>query len=567
MKDIPRPEHPNPQWERKSWKNLNGKWEFEFDFGRSAIDKKFWEKEKLESTIVVPFCPESRLSGIGYTDFIDGVAYKKKFCLTDDELSGRVFLHFGAVDYEATVFINGNYAGMHKGGYTSFCFDITDHVKTGDNEIFVAVSDDVRSGLQPAGKQSVKYASAGCDYTRTTGIWQTVWLEFVPEAYVKSAKYYTDIDNKKLIAIFETVGKGTLDIRAEFEGRCVAGTSLLSNGGTVTAQLDIDDMHLWEVGKGNLYDLYITYGNDSVKSYFGMRSIRFEGNKFLLNNSPVFQKTVLDQGFYPDGIYTAPTEAELIRDIDISMNMGFNGARLHEKVFEARFLYYCDKKGYMVWGEYPNWHFDHSKGRATEIYMNEWSEAIERDFNHPSIIGWCPFNETWGYVEAEEKNSLLSSIYKLTKRLDTTRPCIDTSGHYHVIKDIYDIHDYEQDPKLFKERFDSLSNGSHKEHITKEGPFYGVEYTGQPVFVSEYGGIQWNIDDDSGWGYGEAPKSEQECIERFKGLTEALLQNESVFGLCYTQLYDIEQEHNGLYTYERKPKFDVEIIRKILEKD
>lgn len=567
---IPRPEHPTPQWERKNWRNLNGEWEFEFDFGKSAKSRKIWENKHLDNKIMVPFCPESKLSGIGYTDFINGAVYKKDFKITKEELLGNVLLHFGAVDYKSEIYVNGSFAGEHKGGYTSFSFNITHLLKEGVNTLFVIVEDDVRNGLQPAGKQATQYASSGCDYTRTTGIWQTVWLEIIPKEYIKSAKFYPDIENGTLAIQGETEGAQILNIQADFKGKCVATSKIKSSGGFFTTELKLSELHLWDVETPNLYDITFSYGDDVVKSYFGMRSTEFKGTKFLLNGKPLFMRTVLDQGFYPDGIYTAPTDNDLIKDIEISKALGFNGARLHEKVFESRFLYYCDKLGYIAWGEYPNWKLEHSNPLATEIYMNEWQEAIERDFNHPAIIGWCPLNETWGYEEQSEKNALISSIYKLTKRLDPTRPCIDVSGNFHAVSSVYDVHDYTQDVTEFTNRWDGFSK------LKKEGKKIDVEYFGEgqfspklpeykqePVFISEYGGIQWNTNDNSGWGYGTAPKSEQEFIQRYKGLTTALLKNPDICGFCYTQLYDIEQEINGLYTYERTPKFDVKTFKKI----
>lgn len=580
---IPRPEHPMPQWERTTWQNLNGTWEFEFDFGTSAIERKLWEKDKFDREILVPFCPESRLSGIGYTDFINGVAYRRHFELTAKELTGKTLLHFGAVDYLTDVYVNGTYAGQHKGGYTSFTFDITDLVKEGDNTLFVAAKDDVRSGLQPKGKQADKYASSGCDYTRTTGIWQTVWLEFVPQTYIKSAKYYADPLSSCLTVTGITEGAGTLTLTAQWEGKTVATKTIASKGGCFTTQLELSEVHLWEAGKGGLYDLLLTYGEDSLKSYFGMRTTRFEGRKYLLNDKSLFQRMVLDQGFYPEGIYTAPTDADLIKDIELSYAAGFNGARLHEKVFESRFLYHCDRLGYLVWGEYPNWGLDHANPQATEIYLNEWTEAMERDFNHPAIIGWCPFNETWGYWENKEKNALLSSIYKLTKLLDPTRPCVDTSGNFHAITEVYDIHDYDQNVISFKNRWDGFAqlikdqNGVIEStdealktdilvHGERHVPFFDQAYHNEPIFVSEYGGIQWVKNSVEGWGYGQAPKTEEEFFARYKGLTDALLDNGEIFGFCYTQLYDIEQEINGLYTYEREQKFDINIIKTINER-
>ncbi len=577
--NIPRAEHPNPQWERETWKNLNGPWEFEFDFGCSAVERRLWEKERFDREILVPFCPESRLSGIGYTDFINGVAYRRNFELSQEELSGRVLLHFGAVDYEASVYINGTLVGSHKGGYTSFCFDITKHVVPGPNTLFVAVKDDVRSGLQPKGKQAHLYASSGCDYTRTTGIWQTVWLEFVPERHIQSAKYYPDPANGKVTVTGLVQGQGTLQLTTLWEDKPVGEAALSVEDGFFTVQLDLSETHLWEPGKGGLYTLLLSFGEDRVKSYFGLRTAKFQGRKFLLNGKSLFQRFVLDQGFYPDGIYTAPTEEDLVKDIQLSFAAGFNGARLHEKVFEARFLYHCDRLGYLVWGEYPNWGLDHAHPLSTETYLNQWSEAVERDFNHPAIIGWCPFNETWGYREEREKNALLSSLYKLTKRLDPTRPCIDSSGNYRILSEVYDIHDYDQDTQSFQARWDGLTDriretggvipaedpffNSAPEGPSGRAPFFNQPYDNQPIFVSEYGGIRWPDDTVEGWGYGNAPATPEEFFARYKGLTEALLNNPEIFGFCYTQLYDVEQEVNGLYTYGRAQKFDISLIQKI----
>jgi len=591
--NIPRAEHPMPQWERKTWKNLNGTWEFEFDFGVSAMERKIWEKEKLDQEIIVPFCPESKLSGIGYTDFIPAVAYRRTFCITETELAGKTLLHFGAVDYEAAVYINNKQVGTHKGGYTSFSYDITSYVQAGENTLFVYVKDDVRSGLQPKGKQAHRYASSGCDYTRTTGIWQTVWLEFVPNAYIKYAKYLPDIVNQTLTVTGVTEGAGSLTLTASWEGKTVASRTIICKGGAFSTELAISELHCWEAGKGGLYDLTLTFGEDTVKSYFGMRSTRFEGKKYLLNEKTLFQRTVLDQGFYPDGIYTAPTDADLIKDIELSYAAGFNGARLHQKVFESRFLYHCDRLGYLVWGEYPNWGLKYAHPQATEIYLNEWRESVERDFNHPAIIGWCPFNESWGYSETEADNTLISSMYYLTKQLDPTRPCIDTSGidptvrhvmkvNHPVVAEIYDVHDYTQNQKVFKDRFDSFTKAIREADISeanglvfergidKNDPvfaeFFYHPYFGQPIFVSEYGGIRWVENALEGWGYGESPKTAEEFFARYKDLTDALLDNEEIFGFCYTQLYDIEQEINGLYTYDRQQKFDISIIKAINER-
>ena len=560
MKNIPRCEHPNPQFERASWLNLNGEWDFEFDFGNSAYETGILSKEEWSKKIVVPFCPQSKLSGIEYTDFIPAVWYRRKLNVTADNLKGKVLLHFGAVDYETKIFVNGKKAGWHKGGYSSFTVDVTEYLVEGENTLIVNAVDDERDPMIPRGKQSEEFYSHGCDYTRTTGIWQTVWAEFVPASYIKSFRLYPDSVNGCLAIDAVLEGFGNFKAVAYYEGREV-GSFEKKAGGTVNGEIKLSETHLWEVGCGRLYDLKLTFGDDEVKSYFGLRNVRIDDYKFLINEKSVFQRLVLDQGFYPDGIYTAPSDEALIKDIEISLAVGFNGARLHQKVFEPRFIYHCDRLGYIVWGEYGNWGLDWSDKGALEAFLTEWCECVERDFNHPSIIGWCPFNETWDIRGRKQEDSLLRSIYRVTKCLDKTRPCIDTSGNFHVETDIYDVHDYEQDYHILKENYDKLmSEGTLYERFPDRQMYSGKG----PAWVSEYGGIQWSYGDrGDAWGYGNAPKTEEEFIERYKGMTDAFLDNYRMFGFCYTQLYDIEQEQNGLYTYDRVAKFDPEIFKAI----
>ena len=569
MNRIPRPEHPAPQMERAEWMNLNGEWEFEFDFGRSGRDRNFETNGVYTKKILVPFCPDSKLSGIEYKDFIPAVWYRRSVELTKEQIRGTALLHFGAVDYQSVIYVNGQEAGSHQGGYSSFALDVTKFLKEGTNEIVVYAEDDNRSGCQPKGKQSSRHYSFGCDYTRTTGIWQTVWLEFMPKSYVKQVKYEPDITNGLLHVAADIIGNGTFSVRAFYEGKlCGSAETKVSNAccGNVRLAVKLDEIHLWEAGCGRLYDLELELSNeegrDLIKSYAGLREVRLDGYKFLLNGKPLFQRTVLDQGFYMDGIYTAPTEEDLINDIQISMGLGFNGARLHEKIFEPRFLYHCDRLGYLVWGEHANWGLDLSSPAALHAFMREWLEAVDRDYNHPAIIGWCPFNETWDYDGRKQYDETLRMIYRLTKSLDHTRPCIDTSGNFHVETDIYDVHNYNQDVNQFASYYEEFKHGgelrddhAHRQHYIK----------GMPVFISEYGGIKWDVaqTNASAWGYGEAPKTEEEFLAKYKGLTECLLTNPYIMGFCYTQLYDIEQEVNGLYTYDRKPKFDPEIFKKI----
>ena len=561
---IYRTEHPKPQFMREKWLNLNGEWQFEIDNSNSGEERKLFESNKEFSLkINVPFCPESKLSGIENVDFMNAVWYKRDFEITEKQIGDLIFLHFGAVDYEAIVYINGQKCFTHKGGYVSFCVDITDYVKIGTNTLTVNAIDDTRNRLIPSGKQSKKFYSYGCFYTRTTGIWQTVWLEFVPKTHIEKVKYVTTPSNASINISAELCGSGTFSAEAFYNGKPVGKNSITSNGGVTNITIALSEKHLWEVGNGRLYDLVLTYGEDKVNSYFGLRSLQLDGHKFLINDKSVFQRLVLDQGFYPDGIYTAPSDSELIADIERSLAIGFNGARLHEKVFEERFLYHCDRLGYIVWGEYPNWGLDHSYADSIYAILPEWLEEIERDFNHPAIVGWCPFNETWDEHGRKQFDDLLSLVYKSTKAADPTRPCIDTSGNFHVITDIYDLHDYEQDPEVFSKHYEPLGKNNNFEfHSAFENRQH---YNGKkPFFISEYGGIAWT--DQDGWGYGKSAKTSEEFLSRLKALTDTLLDNSLMFGFCYTQLTDVEQEQNGLFTYDRKSKFEAETIRKIISR-
>ncbi len=554
-----RAEHPKPQFMRDTWQNLNGEWQFEIDHGNSGEARGLHSDEvTLSGKINVPFCPESKLSGVEYRDFMSSVWYKREIEIEPEQLNGRVFLHFGAVDYSCTVFINGKRIGTHVGGYVSFKFEITDFLHEGKNTVCVNAVDDTRSPVIPSGKQSNAFASYGCFYTRTTGIWQTVWLEFTPKAYIKSIKIATDINAVAATVTAKVNGNGELKAEVFYEGKAVGSASVHTDGDDVIFTVPLSEKHLWEVGNGRLYDLKLSFGEDTVSSYFGLRSLRLDGCKFLINGKSVFQRLVLDQGFYPDGIYTAPSDKELEADIDRSLALGFNGARLHEKVFEERFLYYADRKGYIVWGEYPNWGLKVQSPEAIYHMLPEWLEILDRDMNHPSIVGWCPFNET----AQAQYDGVISLVYRTTKNVDPSRPCIDSSGWYHVESDIMDVHNYCQDPEKFNSFYENITTTGEFHDIKQKYNFFKV---GMPFFVSEYGGIGWSLGDNA-WGYGTGPKTEEEFLTRLKGLTDVLLDNEGMFGFCYTQLTDVEQEQNGLYTYDRRPKFDLDTVHAIFSR-
>ena len=557
---IPRPEHPKPQFMRSAWMNLNGTWQFEIDNSRSGEARGLHQEGvALAQSITVPFCPESVLSGVVNTDFMLGVWYKRTVTLPAQ--NGRTRLHFGAVDYACRVFVNGVLAGEHKGGYVSFVLDITDKIHQGDNEIAVFAQDDTRDTMIPSGKQSASYHSWGCFYTRTTGIWQTVWLEFVPNAYVENACYMTDCADNTVTVTAKLNGCADFACRITFDGKPMGCYEASAASGLITFTVPLSELYRWDIGQGNLYDVTLTFGEDTVQSYFGMRDLAFDGYRFLLNGRSVFQRLVLDQGFYPDGIYTAPTDEALCRDIELAMSVGFNGARLHEKVFEERYLYHADRLGYLVWGEYPDWGLDHSRPESIAPIMNEWIEVLHRDRNHPAIVGWCPRNETWDQGYRKQWDEGVALLYDITKAIDPTRPCIDTSGNYHVKTDIFCLHDYEQDPAVLAERYAPFASGGELFDRYAERQ----HYNGEPTFLSEYGGIAWDTS-GNGWGYGEGPKTIEEFYGRFAGLTDTLLNHPKMFALCYTQLTDVEQEQNGLFTYDRRAKFDTERLKAVLSR-
>ncbi len=557
--DIPRPEHPRPDMVRAQWMNLNGEWEFaetdDNDASLLAPDAEYPDK------IIVPFCRESELSGLARKGFVRNVWYRRSVDVPGGWSGKRVMLHVGACDWKTTAWVNGKAAGTHTGGSAAFAFDITPLLKSGENTVVIHAFDDVRSGVQAGGKQSPKNESFGCMYTRTTGIWQTVWLEAVGTSYIENFRVTPDPDRARarLWVHVEGFSSGMmLRAVAKIDGRDVGKAETAVAGGNAVLELPLSEMRLWHPGSPQLYDLRLTLSAadgaavDGLDSYFGMRTVTIEGRALLINKQPVFQRTVLDQGFYPDGVWTAPNDEALKHDIELSMEAGFNGARLHQKVFEPRFLYWADKLGYLVWGEFPNWGLDYKNPACELPVVNEWREILERDYSHPAIIGWCPFNET-----PPEAERLQNVIVDLTHAIDPTRPVIESSGyhHGHPDPDVLDAHDYDQNPASLKARWDSQCGDTLLPERYTGGASKPV-----PFFVSEYGGIGWT-EDAKGWGYGNSPKTLDEYYERYKGLTDALLDNRYMFGFCYTQLTNVEQEQNGIYTFDRKPKFDTARIR------
>lgn len=574
----PRPEHPRPQFQRERWLNLNGAWNFAFDFGLSG-EQHGWpaNPDALDRQITVPFCPESRLSGVAHTDFIPAIWYHRAFAVPADWSGQHVLLHFGAVDYDCRAWVNGQFVGRHYGGGSSFHFDITDALQPGDNQLVVCARDDVRSPLQPGGKQCPDLHSRGCHYTRTTGIWQTVWLEAVPSSRIDRVRIVPDLDDFRFV-ITPTLSGATrsqlFQVTLIDGGEEVASTRMSATSG-IPLFLDVPDPVLWGLEHPYLYDLRLELLDgdqviDQVSSYAGLRKFHIEGNKFYLNDAPLFLRFVLDQGFYPDGIWTAPADAELKADIERSQAVGFNGARLHQKVFEERFHYWADRLGYLTWGEFYDWGMDFGNGQSVRNQQREWREIVMRDLNHPSIVAWTPFNETAGQVRgnAEVHRQVLQEAYDLTRDLDPTRPVNDASGYVHVCTDIFTVHDYDQNPETFRQSYASV-DPQHPENARVCNPDLSVPYQGQPYVVDEYGGTWWvegsgveGADRSAGWGYGNRPESIEEVYARIQKLTAVLTQHPHIAGFTYTQLTDIEQEQNGIYTYDRSPKFDADRLRR-----
>ena len=593
---IPRAEYPRPQFERNAWINLNGEWTYSFDFGGSGLEREWFKSTGFDQKIIVPFCPESKLSGVEYKDFINHMWYHRTISIPQDWANKQVLLNFGAVYYKSEIYIDGVFAARHFGGTSSFQVDITPYVKAGQtHNLVVYVESDVRSTHQPSGKQNLQFASYGCNYTRTTGIWQTVWMEAVHPEGLQSVQMIPDIDQQQLIIrprFYKELG-GKLEVTLKDNGKVVSKETVAANS-LSTVILPVKKMKTWSPENPFLYDVELRVigkaGNvvDEVKSYAGMRKVHIEGKKIYLNNQPYYQRLVLDQGFYPDGIWTAPSDEALKKDIQLSMEAGFNGARLHQKVFEERFYYWADKLGYLTWGEASSWGMDCNDIETARNFITEWTEIVERDRNHPSILIWTPTNEEF-WPDRVQYPRLMQDLYKLTKAIDPTRPFHGTSGGSHIATDIWTVHNYEQDPAKLKELL--YNDGKLMEApkweiqlMPKNIGYNGLKYTDQytfpqykhdmPYLIDEFGGIKWNPSQqmesaqNTSWGYGEPPHSLEEFYARLEGLVNTVLSlSDHVWGYCYTQLTDVEQEQNGIYYYDRSPKFDMKRIHAIFSKN
>ncbi|GAA2313911.1 beta-galactosidase [Streptomyces kunmingensis] len=588
---IPRPEYPRPSFVRADWLNLNGTWQFARDPGDSGLERGLVDAE-LPDRIVVPFCPEAELSGIGDTDFHHAVWYRRTVRIPDTWAGRRPVLHFGAVDHDATVWVNGREVVRHSGGFTPFSADLGEVARAGQDAVIVVRARDSARGPQARGKQSTEYRNHSCVYTRTTGIWQTVWLEPVTDTHVRRPRITPDL----AAGCFHV----EVPLSGSRVGHVVRGELRDAHGvvvdSSVPADLDLaprlvlplpaDRRRPWSPEDPHLYELVLELLDadggviDRTVSTAGLRAVTVDGKRILLNGEPVFQRLVLDQGWYPDGLMTAPDDAALIRDIELSLAAGFNGARLHQKVFEERFLHHADRLGYLVWGEFGDWGaatgpVSGDNQQPTRGFVAQWLEAVERDYSHPSVIGWCPLNET--RQELTDRQSVLDDVtramFLATKAADTTRPVLDTSGYAHRVleTDVYDSHCYEQDPEVFGRLMTGLDKDTPFINPQDENPesTWSLPYRGQPYFCSEFGGIWWNPEEAQAadeerlvsWGYGERPRDEEAFHHRFAGLTGVLLDDADMFGYCYTQLTDVFQEQNGIYRFDRSSKLDVARVR------
>ena len=592
MAQLPRAEYPRPQFERAEWQNLNGEWSYTLDPVKTGWERGLKDSKGFDGKITVPFAPESKLSGVEHKEFIPCIWYQREITIPAEWADKDVVLNFGAVYYESEIYIDGKFVDRHFGGSDSFSVDITSFVKAGQkHSLVVNAKSDLRSRMQSAGKQSLRHGPFECMYTRTTGIWQTVWMEAVAPSGIKRVKISTDID-RSVVAMEFTMRRNAsgdmLTINVKDNGKVVASDCGPVASGSVV-MLPIKKAKLWSPESPFLYDVEFELKNaageviDRATSYFGMRKIHTDGNKIYLNNEPYYQRLVLDQGFYPDGVWTAPSDEALKHDIEMSKEAGFNGARLHQKVFEERFHYWADKLGYLTWGEAPSWGLDANDVEAARNFLMEWRNLVVRDMNHPSIVTWTPFNEEFWPDETQYPRFIVDA-YTITKQLDPSRPVNTVSGGQHIVTDIWTEHHYEQNPDKLRDII--YNNGKmyvrghavqarHRGNVGFNRPVLNDPYTFPtykgdiPYILDEFGGIKCmeaNPAKDGAWGYGDAAQTKEDFYKRLEAQVRGLIEmSDKMWGYCYTQLTDVMQEQNGIYYYDRGVKYDMERVRKIFQ--
>ena len=588
----PRAEYPRPQFERADWVNLNGEWSFTLDLANTGHERDYYNSKGFDQRILVPFAPESDLSGIGHKEFINAVWYQRTIQVPAAWSGKRIKLNFGAVYYESEVYIDGEFVGRHYGGSDSFAYDITDFVADGkEHNLVVHAVSDVRGGNQPAGKQSSRLESYGCFYTRTTGIWQTVWMEAVDAFGLERVQVLTDIDQSQIVVTptFYGVANGNRLVITVKDGAKVVSTVEANAVQGLPVVVPVKKAKLWSPESPFLYDVEYEVKNadgkvvDKISAYVGMRKIHIDGTKIYLNNKPYYQRLVLDQGFYPDGVWTAPSDEALRRDIELSKEAGFNGARLHQKVFEERFHYWADKLGYLTWGEAPSWGFDANNIESARNYIAEWRNVVVRDMNHPSIVTWTPFNEQF-WPDETEFPRFQADIYTITKQIDPSRPINTVSGGVQTMTDIWTEHHYEQDPEKLRQivfndgkmftrapqvQARPRGNIGYNRGVLND-PYTFPVYEGEiPYILDEFGGIKCmeaNPAEGDAWGYGDAAQTKEDFYKRLEAQVRVLIEmSDKMWGFCYTQLTDVEQEQNGVYYYNRGVKYDMERVRKIFQ--
>jgi len=571
-------EYPRPQLERAQWTSLNGKWDFVLD--RESV----WDgpnQPTWETSIEVPFSPETPASGIGDTGFYRTCWYRRQFDTPALKATDCLLLHFGAVDYEATVWVNGQLACTHEGGYTPFTCDITGLIQQGKSQTVVLKADDDPADLsKPRGKQDWQLNAHSIWYPRTTGIWQTVWLECVPESSIGSIRWTPNLERWEIGFEMWMQGRPREDLRCTVDlharGRLLASDSYAVIAGEVHRRIalsdpGIDDYRnelLWNPATPTLIDavirLYAGDGSlvDETRSYTALRQIGIQGEKFLLNNRPYPLRFILDQGYWPETGLTPPDDAALQRDVNLAKAMGFNGVRKHQKIEDPRFLYWADRLGLLVWEEMPS---PYRFTRSSVIRLTtQWSEAIVRDVNHPSIVAWVPFNESWGVPDLPStpaQRHCVQALYHMTKTLDPTRPVIGNDGWESVATDIIGIHDYEHDASRLMTRYGS---GDIQRLFKREQPAGRLlslndQMHDQPIMITEFGGIALSRDVVHTWGYSRAQSSEDLAI-LYMELLRAVRSIPFLAGFCYTQFTDTYQESNGLLFADRSPKFPIDQI-------
>jgi beta-galactosidase/beta-glucuronidase len=573
--------YPRPQLRREEWYSLNGAWDFELD-----VDAELTLPRQVawSRTIQVPFSPETPRSGIGDTGLYRACWYRKRFTAPSSSDGQRLILHFGAVDYHATVWLNGTRLGEHEGGYAPFSFDVTDHVDTAAlaQEVVVRVEDDPTDLEKPRGKQDWQLEPHSIWYPRTTGIWQTVWLERVPTMRIAQITWTSNVERWEIgldASIAVPLGKKLrLGVKLWIDGLVLAHDEYLVVAGEVHRRIalsdpGIDDFRnelLWSPATPRLIEAQLELTDmagsriDSVRSYTALRTVAVHRDRLLVNGRPYMLRMVLDQGYWPETGLTAPNDEAFKRDIELVKAMGFNGVRKHQKIEAPRFLYWADKLGLLVWEEMPS-AYRFSK-RSVERLTEQWMEILHRDVSHPCIMAWVPFNESWGVPNlpdsAPERN-YVRALYYLTKTHDPSRPVVGNDGWESVATDIIGIHDYDPNyermarryfahdvvPKLFKRerpagRALMIEGHSRREH---------------PIVLSEFGGIALSRESGA-WGYTRAENQEAFRTALF-GLLKTVRKLEALSGFCYTQFTDTYQEANGLLYADRTPKLPLDAIQ------